>query len=194
MLILVDQHNLFSDSYVHNKLGDSAWIPAKDRCALCEGALKYEDSQLSSWVTVSRGESEWAGGFVDFDEVTENLCTFLNDLLVSQRKVLKHPLRVLYVCGLDHFNKCTHVESMAKKENIACAIVYRAGCDEHQVCRAVKSSGAIYVPLASERDQYTHLSSTEIRKYFQNPSASTASIAQLIYPNVRDYMKQKSKK
>ncbi|CAF4131062.1 unnamed protein product, partial [Rotaria sp. Silwood2] len=42
------------DSYVHSKLGDSAWIPADDRCQLCEGAIEHDE--LSSWVTVSRGE------------------------------------------------------------------------------------------------------------------------------------------
>ncbi|CAF2767098.1 unnamed protein product, partial [Rotaria sp. Silwood2] len=43
------------DSYVHSKLGDSAWIRAEDRCQLCEGAIEHD--KLSSWVTVSRGES-----------------------------------------------------------------------------------------------------------------------------------------
>ncbi|CAF1358733.1 unnamed protein product [Rotaria sordida] len=28
------------DSYVHEKLGDRDWIPAKDRCRLCEAAIQ----------------------------------------------------------------------------------------------------------------------------------------------------------
>ncbi|CAF1275883.1 unnamed protein product, partial [Rotaria sordida] len=42
------------DSYVHEKLGDRDWIPAKDRCRLCEAAIQYEGEELSSWVRVSR--------------------------------------------------------------------------------------------------------------------------------------------
>ncbi|CAF3891635.1 unnamed protein product, partial [Didymodactylos carnosus] len=55
------------DSYVHSKLGDSAWIPAKDRCQLCEEAIEYDEGpEISSWVTISRGESESCDGFIDF--------------------------------------------------------------------------------------------------------------------------------
>ncbi|CAF1340849.1 unnamed protein product [Rotaria sp. Silwood1] len=83
------------DSYVHSKLGDPAWIPAADRCRLCEKAIEYEGSAVSSWIGVSRGESEWVNGFVDFGPVTEYLRDFLNSTLVDQNKILKYPLRVI---------------------------------------------------------------------------------------------------
>ncbi len=175
-------------------MGDQSWISAKDRCTLCEKAIEHEGSTLSSWITVSRGESEWLNGFVDFGPVTENLRDFLNDTLVYSQNVLKHPLSVIYVCGLDHFNKCSYVEKMAKQKNMACAVVFRAGYDEQQIQRSVKTSGVLYIPLIDERDQLTNISSTQIRQFFQNPTTSATTIDQFLYPSVRDYMRRKYKK
>ncbi|CAF5063401.1 unnamed protein product, partial [Rotaria sp. Silwood1] len=87
------------DSYVHKKLGDPAWIPSEDRCQLCEGAITHEGPEMSSWISVSRGESEWSAGFVDFGPVAENFRDFLNSTLVDQQNILKYPLCVVYICG-----------------------------------------------------------------------------------------------
>ncbi|CAF1374088.1 unnamed protein product [Adineta ricciae] len=182
------------DSYVHSKLDDSAWIPAKDRCRLCEEAIEYEGSKVSSWIAVSRGESEWYDGFVDFSPVTENLRDFLNTTLVGQNNLLRYPLRVIYVCGLDHYNKCTYVERMVQQNNMSCAIVYRRGCDEQQINRSLKTTNVIYVSLSKERTKLTDVSSTQIREYFQNPTANNTNIERNIYPSVRDYMRRKHRK
>ncbi len=179
---------------MRSKLGNTSWIPSRDRCQLCEEAIEYEGSEVSSWIGVSRGESEWADGFVDFEPVTENFRDFLNNTLVEQENFLKYPVRVVYVCGLDHFNKCSYVERMAKQNNMACAVVYRVGYEEKQIRRSVESSGAIYIPLAKERTKLADVSSTLIRQYFENPSASKSSIERSIYPNVRDYMIRKYRK
>ncbi|CAF1189406.1 unnamed protein product [Rotaria sp. Silwood1] len=181
----------YNDSYVHDKLGDIAWIPAKDRCQLCEEAIENEGAAVSSWMSVSRGESEWANGFVDFGPVTENLRDFLNMKLVKQEKLLKYPLCIVYVCGLDHFNKCLYVQLMAQQDNISCAIVYRHGYGEEHINQSDKTSKIIYIPLSKERTKLTEVSSTEIRNYFQNPSTMNANVEQNIHPNVREYMKKK---
>ncbi len=182
---------LHSDSYVRRKLGDSAWIPAKDRCQLCENALQYENTELSSWISTSRGESEWPNGFVDFPEITEDIRNFLNTVLVKQTRLLQHPLRVVYVGGLDHFNKCPDVQRMAKKNNITCAVIFRVGYDEQQINQNSPTSNVIYIPLVKERSELANISSTKIRQYFQNPAACATSIEKYIYPNVRDYMIKK---
>ena len=176
---------------MHSKLGESEWIPAIDRYELCEDAIRYQGSEVSSWISVSRGESEWSGGFVDFGPVTENLRDFLNTTVTGQGNLLQYPLRVVYVCGLDHFNKCSNVERMAKQHNIACVIVYRVGQNEDNVIRSIKTSGVIYIPLSNERSKLADVSSTQIRQYFQNPSANTTNIEQNIYPKVRKYMSKK---
>ncbi|UJR08753.1 hypothetical protein I4U23_013010 [Adineta vaga] len=182
------------DSYVHSKLGDPAWIPAKDRCKLCEATIEYEGTEVSSWISVSRGESKWDEGFVDFGPVAENLRDFLNNELVGQGNIFQHPLCVVYVCGLDHFNKCLYVENMTKQHNMACAIVFRVGYDEQQIARSVKTSGAIYIPLAKERTKLVDVSSTQIRQYFENPSSTKTNIERNIYPAVREYMSRKYRK
>ncbi|CAF4174638.1 unnamed protein product, partial [Rotaria sordida] len=123
-------NNRHNDSYVHSKLGDPAWIPAEDRCRLCEKTIECEGPAVSSWIGVSRGESEWVHEFVDFGPVTKNLRDFLNSTLVDRNDILKYPLRVVYVCGLDHFNKCPYVQNMATQNNISVAVVYRMGYDE----------------------------------------------------------------
>ncbi|CAF1380574.1 unnamed protein product [Didymodactylos carnosus] len=164
------------DEYVHSKLRDPAWIPARDRCQLCEEAIddvtiNHQEQKLPSWVSVTRGESEWADGFVDFAPVTENFRDFLNDTLVEQEKVLKYRLSVIYVCGLDHFNKCSDVRKMAELDNIIPAVVFRSGNDEQMISRSCKSSRVIYIPLTKQREKSLDVSSTQIREHFQNPSA-----------------------
>jgi nicotinic acid mononucleotide adenylyltransferase len=182
-----------SDSYVHKKLGDPAWIPAKDRCRLAERAMEYEDSEVSSWISISRGESE-ADGFVDFPDVTKNFRNFLNNTIVDQKNILKYPLRVVYVCGLDHYNKCSDVERMTKQNNITSAVVFRVGNDDKQISHSVGTSSAMYIPLLKERAKLPDVSSTLIREYFQNPGANKTSIDRYIYPHVRDYMSKKYRK
>ncbi|UJR11533.1 hypothetical protein I4U23_015714 [Adineta vaga] len=182
------------DSYVHSKLGDPAWIPAKERCRLCEEAIEYEGSKVASWIAVSRGECEWKDGFVDFGPVTENLRDFLNTTLVEQGNVLKYPLRVIYVCGLDHYNKCSYVERMTQQNNMSCAIVFRRGYDEQQISSSLKTSSVIYISLSKERTKLSDVSSTQIRQYFENPTANNTDIERNIYPAVRDYMKRKYRK
>jgi hypothetical protein len=184
----------YSDAYVRSKLGDPAWIPAKDRCRLSDEAIKYEGAEMSSWIAVSRGESEWSSGFVDFFPVTQNLRNFLNSALVTPGNFLKHPLRVVYVCGLDHYNKCSNVKRMADNKNISCAVVYRGGCDEQHISRSMKASGTIYVPLSKERSKLVDVSSTLIRQYFQSPKPQMANIEQHICPMICEYMSQKYRK
>jgi nicotinic acid mononucleotide adenylyltransferase len=180
---------------VHAKLNDPAWIPARDRCQLCQGAIddvtiNNEEQKLPSWVSVTRGESEWAS-FVDFAPVAENFRDFLNHTLVEQERVLKHPLFVIYVCGLDHFNKCSDVRKMAELDNVIPAIVFRSGNDEQMISSVCKSSKIIYVPLTGDRKKMVDVSSTQIRQYFQNPSSSNRNIKKYIYPNVHEYMTKK---
>ncbi|CAF0829696.1 unnamed protein product [Adineta steineri] len=182
------------DSYVHSKLGDPAWIPVTDRCRLCEEAVEYEGSKVSSWIAVSRGESEWKDGFVDFGPVTENLRDYLNSTLVEQENILKYPLRIIYVCGLDHYNKCSYVERMAQQNNMSCAIIFRQGYDEQQINRSLKTANVIYISLSKERTRLPDVSSTQIRQYFENPNPKNMDIEKYMYPSVRDYMKRKYRK
>lgn len=180
-----------SDDHVSRKLGQSAWIPGDIRCQLCQDAINEEGVRISSWISVSRGESEFNDGFMNFDFITENLRDFLNSTFVGSDKLLKYPLTVVYVCGLDHFNKCSHVISLSREENIICAIVYRAGYDENRILHPKKSSNIIYVPLTDERHHLIDVSSTRIRQCFEN---SIDDAKQFTYSSVLKYMTDKHKK
>ena len=175
------------------QFNNPSWIPATDRCQLCEDVIKNEGSELSSWIGVSRGASEWTGGFVNFGAVAGYFRDFLNSTLVEQQNFLTYPLRVVYVCGLDHFNKRPYLARMAKYDNMASAVVYRLGYEEQLIRRAVETSGVIYIPLVKERAKLPNVSSMQIRRYFENPTGNHGHIEQSIYPHIREYMTKKYK-
>ncbi|UJR21428.1 hypothetical protein I4U23_024514 [Adineta vaga] len=184
------------DSYVRNKLGSTDWIPGEERCQLCEQAIDLEG--LKSFISVAKGELEY-DRFADFDEVTIKLAEYLNKELYKTRHVLSYPLKVVYVCGLDHFNKCSHVEVLARQKNIACAVIYRLGDPDHRIKRLEeKSSNIYYITLDDERETLIDISSTEIRKRYQNAinqnSNDDDDDDQITYPFVGKYLKTKYSK
>ncbi len=173
--------------YVHDKLGDRDWIPAEERAKLCEEAIESEN--LLDLVSVSKGEFQY-DGFVDFDTVSENLAEFLNSTLCGPNKLLEYPLKVVYVCGLDHFNKCSYVVRLAKQKNMACAIIYRPGAIEDHI-KAVQDrlSNVYYITLENDRETLTDISSTAIRKQYQ--TSNNIDFDELSYPCVTTYYKKK---
>ena len=178
---------MLSDSYVRGKLG-KATIPARDRCDLCELAIREHEyeTQGPCWLSVSRAECEYRRGFVDFGPTTEALCQYLNSALLVSRKFLKHPLHVIYTCGLDHFNKCLDVQRLAKEKWIKCAVVYRKNIDERSISKLDESSNIIYVPLDYQRTDIIDISSTEIRLRWENKSHE---LTQYTYASVIDRLK-----
>ena len=101
--------------------------------------------------------------------------------------MLKYPLTVVYVCGLDHCNKCSRVISLDREENIMCAIVYRIGYDEKHILNPEKASNIIYVPLRDERYNLIDVRSIRIRQCFETAN-------KLTYSSVLKYMTDKHKK
>lgn len=143
---------------------------------------------------MSRGENEWSGGFVDLVPVSEKMRDFLNETLVNEKKILKYPIHVVYVCGLNHLNICAHVKEMAKQTNILAAVVFRVGYGEKQIDESVKTSGVIYILSSQKRSTTVGISPTMIQEYFQKPTASTKGIESYIFPVVRQYMSEKYSK
>ncbi len=178
---------IFSDSYVRGKLG-KATIPGRDRCDLCELAIREHEreTETSHWLSVSRAESEYRHGFVDFGPTTQALRQYLNSALLVSYQFLKNPLYVIYVCGLDHFNKCPDVRRLAREKYIKCAVVYRKECDERHVSKFDESSNIIYIPLDDERKNLIDISSTEIRRRWRK---SSNDITQFTYASVVDRLR-----
>jgi len=173
--------------YVRGKLGNSDWISAEDRCKLCEEAIK--DENLEDFISVSKGEIEY-NTFLDFDEVSENLAKFLNSELCGSDKLLENPLKVVYVCGLDHFNKCPHVAQLAKRKNMACAVIYRLDASDNYIKTFdEKSSNIYYITLENERDKLIDISSTVIRQRYRTQLNTDSD--NLSYPCVMKYYNDK---
>lgn len=102
---------------------------------------------------------------------------------------------MIYVCGLDHYNKCSDVEAITKRTNMGSAVVHRVGYDNQKITHSYKTSNVIYISLESKYSQLPDVSSTRIREYYQNRNAANNSdIKRFIYPHVHDYMSKKYKK
>jgi nicotinic acid mononucleotide adenylyltransferase len=169
-------------------LGDTDWISGEDRCKLCKLAIAEE--KLTDFISVAKGEVQSTSGFVDFPEVTITLAEFLNEKLYGTDKLLHHSLKVVYVCGLDHFNKCPSVAWLAKKENIACAVIYRRGAPDARIKKLEEESSNIYyITLEAERDTLVDISSTAIRERYRNPNAEDSN--DLTYSFVHDFLQKK---
>lgn len=174
----------FSDSYVEHKLGKKHWIQAVDRATLCEAAINEEN--LQDWIAVSRAEGECPKGFVDFDDVAKELTEFVNRERQSSLSPLKHPLKVVYICGLDHFNRCSYVAQIAEQPNLACVVIYRPHADEKTIgTLQEQNSNVYYFDLNELRHELKDISSTMIREGDPN------GLQHLTYDAVIAYLKNR---
>lgn len=165
-------------------MGAKDYISSEQRCRLCEDAIREE--KLEHFITVSRGECEWPSGFVDFDEVTRQLAEFLNSPKTDDQLSSIQPITVVYVCGLDHFNKCSYVADLAREENIACAIIYRQGASDQYIRNLPqRSQNIFYISLDENRSTLVDISSTAIREHHRN--RNYAELDRLSYPSVSQY-------
>ena len=181
----------YSDSYVRHKLGEADWIPGVDRSDLCHQAIIHD--KLEDFASVSKSELE-CRGFVDFDEVTIQLERFLNHELHESQSILSHPLKVVYVCGLDHFNKCPYVETLTREKNVACAVIYRLGAPDDRIKRLQdRNPNIYYITLDDERETLVDISSTEIRKRYRDNFQQTDA-DEITYPFVQKYLTKKYQK
>ncbi|CAF2076811.1 unnamed protein product [Rotaria magnacalcarata] len=174
------------DSYVRSKLDNTHFISAKERIELCEEAIK-SDGDAKDWISVAKGESQF-NDFVDFDKVSIRLAQFLNNKLHRPEKFLAHPLKVVYVCGLDHFNKCSYVARLAKVENMACAVIYRCGVDDYFIRRFHDIPTLYYIPSENEHEQLVDISSTAIRETFMHHT--NVDLTEFTYPCVIDFLRK----
>ncbi|CAF0842876.1 unnamed protein product [Didymodactylos carnosus] len=165
------------DEYVYLKLRDD-WITGECRIAMCEKAI--EEAGQQSWLSVDKAEC-MAKEFVDLSIVSSSLQKFINDKLK-----LSTPIRVIYVCGLDLFNRCGGLRSL-RYSKMGVAVVYRPGEQETIVKQAViKDSNIFYVPIKDEiKWTLEDVSSTLIRKTLKN----NQSCEHLTYTSVIDYLR-----
>ncbi|CAF1323241.1 unnamed protein product [Didymodactylos carnosus] len=168
------------DNYVAEKLFNKH-IQAEHRIAMCNEAVK--EAKQEHWISVDRAEC-MATKFIDFPEVCEQLFVFLNDKLVKQQKLLQKAVRVIYVCGLDHFNKCGNIDRLARDE-LGIAVIHRQNSNEKYINGANADPNIFYVSKMDSKQNVEDVSSSLIRQRLQQGQ----SCDHLTYQSVLKYLK-----
>ena len=135
------------------KWNGQVYFPTKDRVGLtqlaCEG---------SNWIDCATWESSRTGYWPDFPEVLKDL----QDFLAERADTKDRDIKVLYVCGLDHAQRCG-LSSGFDMPNIGVVILPRSGD------APTESDPDRLIFAATEGNSAVEqLSSTEIRKLLES--------------------------
>ena len=103
-----------------------------------------------------------AHSFINLRTVTVDLQRFLNENFK-----LDKPIRVIYVAGLDLFNRCNGFHSLTNGQTGGVAVIYRSG-ENQSLIRSGFAQGRqnlYFISVDScDPDQFTDISSTSIRR------------------------------
>lgn len=165
------------DQYVQRKLGEHL-IPSQHRIEMCQRAIEEENQQ--HWLAVDKAEA-FAPTFITLKNVTLSLQTYLNEQIH-----LDKPIRVIYVAGLDLFNRCNGMHSLRDKHMGGVAVVYRIGQDSALIESLIKQNPLklYFIPLDDDTNQSIDISSTLIRTNLQN----NQDCSHLTYLSVLQYL------
>jgi nicotinic acid mononucleotide adenylyltransferase len=160
------------DSYLRYKLGNKA-IPFEYRHQMCVLACQEHNSLPNSLHIEC---DPWEGSqklFIDFPDVRDRLSQLIKETFPDD------DLRVLYVCGADHYLRC----GLAGWQD--CVAIARPPYNVNT--KSYPESG-IYVCAISQEgyeNLFSNLSSTEIR----NRLLKKESLEGLVYSSVERYLK-----
>ncbi len=123
--------------------------------------------------------------FISLSRVTISLQRFVNEMLKLER-----PICVIYVAGLDLFNRCNGMEGMRQSPWDGVAVVYRSGEQEQLIkqMHSLTSQKLYYVQddsIDNQIEALSQISSTQIREMIRNGQ----SCEHLTYPSVLNYLK-----
>lgn len=191
------------DDYVRWKLGTDDCIGTNDRLKMCDLTInaakqKREASSDCSGPTVpsvdvdadflslDKWESIVCSSPVDFSEVTVNLRDYLAEQFPDDN------IRVIYLCGSDHFFRCHCMTPLRNESNVSVAVLKRPSHHKHNDYRdggfnlteTLEKFTDVYVVETSTEDD---CSSTLIRKRARQGQ----SISDFVFPEVEDYMRCK---
>ncbi|CAF3231268.1 unnamed protein product [Rotaria socialis] len=176
------------DEYVYGKLSNEL-ISGEHRIEMCRKAI--EEAGQQHWLSVDMAEC-MAPGFVHLVSVAHSLQQFIN-----QHLNLPKPVRVIYVAGLDLFNRCYGMGTLRKSPLGGVAVVYRLG----QNNSVLKSTNAMNDPrvfyvcdnddeMDTSSSESEDISSTLIRKRLKD----NENCDDLTFKSVLDHMKKVSSK
>jgi len=120
--------------------------------------------------------------------VTLELQNFLN-----QKIKLGKPIRVIYVVGLDLFNRCNGMRSLRQPYMGGVAVVYRYGQNKSLIKSMIdQNSSKVYFVSLDDNDQNESydISSTLIRQKLQN----NEDCSHLTYKSVLEYLQMTKNK
>ncbi|CAF5050750.1 unnamed protein product, partial [Rotaria sp. Silwood1] len=128
-----------------------------------------EEAGQQHWLSVDMAEC-MAPQFIDLASVTYSLQMFINQTLN-----LPKPVRVIYVAGLDLFNRCRGMTSLRRSPLGGVAVVYRPGQDDRFITSThVQDGSNVFYVCANDDDMDTSgsesddISSTLIRERYKN--------------------------
>jgi nicotinic acid mononucleotide adenylyltransferase len=162
-----------SDSYLRGKLGDDA-IPFRDRLHLCTLSCATHNADPAA---LHLEVDPWEGSqprFIDFPSVHARLSRLI------AAEFPDSGLRVLYVCGADHFVKCR----LARWAN--CVAIARPPFVLRAKSVPERNIYVCTVPPEDAPDLFADLSSTELRRRL----AEGEPLGDLVYPGVEDYLRE----
>ncbi|CAF0987155.1 unnamed protein product [Adineta ricciae] len=170
------------DQYVQGKLSREDFLSGYHRIRMCEEAIKEANQQ--HWLGVDKAECT-APKFISLSKVTLSLQMFINEVIQ-----LEKPIRVIYVAGLDLFNRCHGMVAMREAPWNGVAVVYRSGEKESliQSSHSISNERLFYVRDDTPENQaeaVSQISSTQIRQMIKNGQ----SCHNLTYQSVLDYLK-----
>ncbi|EFC47546.1 predicted protein [Naegleria gruberi] len=163
-------------SYVASKLQED-FIETETRLKLCEISIEQAEKEhldVSPFLSVDAWESVECDGFVDFPEVSISLNEFI------KQEFPQTPIKLIYLCGSDHINKCRYVLSFPKKLQIGVGILQRPS--HSQLSNIGKGEKDIY---HIETTMQEECSSTLVRKRAKQGE----SIQDLVCSDVENFMR-----
>lgn len=105
---------------------------------------------------------------------------------LNQSLELSKPIRVIFVAGLDLFNRCGGITSLRQSPLAGVAVIYRAGQDKSLVQSILDKnpSKLFFVSSDDDQDQSKDISSTLIRQRLQ----LNEDCSHLTYKSVLQYL------
>ena len=181
------------DSYVRSKLGDHDCIGTEDRLNMCQlsidaqkgqdvGDTKLGSNEVNCFLSLDKWESTVCSFFVDFPEVAVSLRDYLAQQFPNET------IRVVYLCGSDHFIRCGYLTRLRRQTNMSVAVLKRPShhkIRDHQVVGVDLNLDRFKDVIIVETNTDLDCSSTLIRKR----AHSHESFSDLVFPEVEDYMR-----
>jgi len=167
--------------YVQSKLGESDYIDTEHRLRMVELSIEEEASQrglsvLDQFLSLDKWESTVCTGFADFPEVTVSLRDYIT------QQFPKENIRIMYLCGTDHFCRCGYLRGLRRQKNIGVVTLKRPS---HKGLSDEEMSKSFPDVFIVETNMEEECSSTLIRKQAQ----AGESISKYVHPSVESYMK-----